>query len=205
MRVDEGIACAKMPCADVEHRGLAIPKVKIDPAKVSILLISESAAAKIEDNYYRGSDALFEQTTRQAFKDAGADVDSFTDILKLGVYLTPAVKCRKTGYVISNSTIDECSHLLEQEIALFPNWKVMLLMGDAAIRAINTIAKRNGEKRVIPAAATYKIRGEEFSFRGCRVLPSYLQAGPSFFIEKVKRKMIAEDIRTALELAGVSL
>jgi hypothetical protein len=34
------------------------------------------------------------------------------------------------------------------------------------------------------------------------VYPSYLQAGPSFFIEKSKRKMIAEDIRNALGLLG---
>jgi hypothetical protein len=32
------------------------------------------------------------------------------------------------------------------------------------------------------------------------VFPSYLQAGPSFFIEKSKRRMIAEDIANALRL-----
>ena len=37
---------------------------------------------------------------------------------------------------------------------------------------------------------------------GCKALPSYLQAGPSFFIEKSKRKMIAEDIAAALRLVG---
>jgi hypothetical protein len=33
-----------------------------------------------------------------------------------------------------------------------------------------------------------------------RAFPSYLQAGPSFFIERSKRKMIAEDLATALNL-----
>ncbi len=37
---------------------------------------------------------------------------------------------------------------------------------------------------------------------GGRVFPSYLQAGPSFFIEKSKRKMIAEDITAALAFVG---
>jgi hypothetical protein len=37
---------------------------------------------------------------------------------------------------------------------------------------------------------------------GCKNFPSYLQAGPSFFIEKSKRKMIAEDIHTALQLVN---
>jgi len=83
---------------------------------------------------------------------------------------------------------------------LFPNVKVLMLMGDVAIRAINYIARGAGEERVIPAGSTYKIRGQEYFFRGKRAFPSYLQAGPSFFIEKSKRRMIAEDISTALRL-----
>ena len=63
------------------------------------------------------------------------------------------------------------------------------------------IARRAGQKRVIPAGSTYKIRGGKFTFNGARVLPSYLQAGPSFFIEKSKRRMIAEDIATGMRLA----
>jgi uracil-DNA glycosylase len=90
--------------------------------------------------------------------------------------------------------------LLEKELALFPNVKVLMLMGDVAIRAINYIARGAGEGRVIPAGSTYKIRGQEYFFRGKRAFPSYLQAGPSFFIEKSKRRMIAEDISAALRL-----
>jgi uracil-DNA glycosylase len=91
---------------------------------------------------------------------------------------------------------------LEQELALFPNVEVFLLMGDVAIKALNYIAGRAGEGRVIPAGSTYKIRGGEFFFRGKAVFPSYLQAGPSFFVEKSKRRMIAEDIAAALRIAG---
>ena len=80
--------------------------------------------------------------------------------------------------------------------------KVFALMGDVAIRAVNDIARRAGGKRVIPAGATYKIRGQEYFFKGIRTFPSYLQAGPSFFIEKSKRRMIAEDIAAALSLVG---
>jgi uracil-DNA glycosylase len=78
--------------------------------------------------------------------------------------------------------------------------EVLLLMGDVAIRALNTVARRAGEARVIPAVPTYKLRGQKFEFQGKRVFPSYLQAGPSFFIEKSKRRMIAEDIAAALRL-----
>jgi uracil-DNA glycosylase len=136
----------------------------------------------------------------QAFNDAGAAVESVRDILDLGVYLTTAVKCGKTGYGIKAGTIEECSRILEAELALFPNVKVFMLMGDVAIKAINYIAKRSGEDRVIPAGSTYKIRGQKYSFKGKRAFPSYLQAGPSFFIEKSKRRMIAEDIAAALSL-----
>jgi uracil-DNA glycosylase len=118
----------------------------------------------------------------------------------LGVYLTTAVKCGKTGYGIKANTIKECSFILEREIALFPDVKVFMLMGDVAIKAINYIAKRAGEGRVIPAGSTYKIRAKEYFFHGSRVFPSYLQAGPSFFIEKSKRRMIAEDIAAAMRL-----
>jgi uracil-DNA glycosylase len=38
---------------------------------------------------------------------------------------------------------------LEKELALFPNLKVFVLMGDVAINALNNIAKRAGEERVI--------------------------------------------------------
>ena len=127
-------------------------------------------------------------------------VDSIDDLLKMGVYFTTAVKCGKTGYGIATPTIEHCSHLLEKELALFPNVKVYLLMGDVAVKSVNMIARRNHEPRVIPAGATYKIRGGEFTFRGARALPSYVQAGPVFFIEKVKRKVIAEDIRKAIEI-----
>jgi hypothetical protein len=73
-------------------------------------------------------------------------------------------------------------------------------MGDVAIKAINMIAKRNGDPRPIPAGSTCKIRAGEFTFHEARALPSYVQAGPAFLVEKSKRKMIAEDIKQALKL-----
>lgn len=74
-------------------------------------------------------------------------------------------------------------------------------MGDVAIKAVNYIAKRQGKPRVVPAGSTYKIRGQEYTYKGMRAFPSYLQAGPSFGIEKSKRRMIAEDIAAAMEVA----
>jgi uracil-DNA glycosylase len=205
MRPSDTIFCECFPCLDVNQKGYIIPTIKIDPSRVSLALISEAAPAEHKDYYYAGGDPLFLQTTLQAFRDAGLQVICVQDLLDLGVYLTTAVKCAKTGYAIQSYTIKECSRLLEAELNLFPDLKAYLLMGDVAIKAVNTIAQRAGEARVIPAGSTYKLRHREYFFRGKRAFPSYLQAGPSFYIEKSKRRMIAEDISCALAyINGIS-
>ena len=200
MKPDAMIHCPDFPCEDTRRASYLIPDIDLDASSIKIMLISEANPEKLVDHYYAGPNALFAQTTLLAFQDAGAAVRSMHEILDLGVYLTSAVKCGKTGYGITTATIEHCSHMLEKEIALFPNVRVFLLMGDVAIKAVNSIARRNKEARVIPAGATYKIRGGEYHFRGARALPSYVQAGQAFFVEKSKRRMIAEDIRKALEI-----
>lgn len=194
------IGCDQFSCPDINHQGYQVPDIELDPQTVRIMLISEAAPPDKDDYYYASGNPLFAQTTVQAFQDAGASVDSLEDLFKLGVYFTTAVKCSKTAYGIQTGTINTCSKILEAELALFPQVKAYLLMGDVAIKAVNAIAKRNGQPRVIPAGSTYKIRGGQFFFHGVPAFPSYLQAGPSFFIEKSKRKMIAEDLAAALTL-----
>jgi uracil-DNA glycosylase len=202
MRVSQCVGCRAFPCSDVKHDCYVVPGISLRPETISIVMVSEAAPENADDYYYAKGDSLFQQTTVQAFNDAGANVSSVKDIVNRGVYLTTAVKCGKTGYGIQADTIRECSLLLDQELLLFPGAKVLMLMGDVAIKALNYIAQRAGEKRVIPAGSTYRIRGQKYFFRGARVFPSYLQAGPSFFIEKSKRRMIAEDIAAALRLVA---
>lgn len=200
MRINDCVQCKTFPCADVRHECYRVPDIEIDPTAISVILISEAAPENPADYYYAEGDPFFQQTTVTAFNDAGIKVASVRDILDLGVYLTTAVKCGKTGYGIKTSTVNTCSALLEQELALFPNVKAFLFMGDVAIKAVNAIARRAGEGRVIPAGSTYKLRGPAYYFRGRRAFPSYLQAGPSFGIEKTKRAMIAEDIAAAIQI-----
>jgi uracil-DNA glycosylase len=200
MKLSQHIQCSDFPCARVQHEGCLIPNIDLDPQTIFLVMISEAAPPNPIDYFYAGAGALFAQTTVQAFNDADVPADSIKDLLQRGVYFTTAVKCPKVEYTIPLQTIDACSLLLEKELALFPNLKVVMLMGDAAIRAVNTIAKRLGQGRVIPAGSTYKLRGKEYFFQGKRAFPSYVQAGPSFFIEKVKRQMIAEDIAAAMAL-----
>ena len=205
MKTANVVQCKDFPCLDTRRAGYQLPAIEIDPAAVKILLISEAAPENPADYYYAGINALFARTTLLAFQEAGAKVASMQDILDLGVYLTTAVKCAKTGPGLASATIQHCSYLPEKELALFPNVKVYLLMGDVAIQTVNSIAKRNREPRVIPAGSTYKIRGGEFTFREARALPSYVQADPAFFVEKSNRRMIAEDIAVALTLAEIRI
>jgi len=200
MRTSSHVSCSSLPCAGVQHANLSIPDREIDPAFVRMILVSEAAPADPADGYYAAGDPLFLRTTLLAFRDAGCEVETLDDLLAQGVYLTTAIKCGKLGYAVPTTAVNECSRLLEQELAFFPNARILLLMGDVAIRAVNQIARRNREPRAVPAGSTYKIRGPEYTFRGMRVFPSYLQAGPAFFIEKSKRQMIAEDIRAALSV-----
>lgn len=202
MRVNECVQCTALSCADVDHDGYIVPAVALKPASISIVMVSEAAPADASEFFYAPGSPLFATTTVLAFQDAGAHVTSVRDIVNLGVYLTTAVKCSKTGCGIRAATIRECSLLLEKELQLFPNVRAVLLMGDVAIRAMNQIARRESGKAVIPAGSTYRIRHQPYFFHGVRVFPSYLQAGPSFFIEKSKRRMIAEDIAAALRLVA---
>lgn len=201
MLITDHVQCVDFPCVEARQESYCIPEVDLDPATVKLMLISETAPMDPQDYYYASCDALFARTTLQAFQEAGLKVTSINDLLRTGIYLTTAVKCGKNDYSVATSTIHHCSSLLERELSLFPNLKAFLLMGDVAIKAINIIARRLGEPRVIPAGSTYKIRGGTFTFQGRRAFPSYLQAGPSFGIEKTKERMIAEDIASALKVS----
>ena len=188
MNVADLIRCETLSCLDVAHDRHAVPTGPANPDSVSIVMVAEAVPPDPADWL----------TTVEAFRDAGADVATLGDVEALGVHLTTALKCGKTGYAVSRPTIEACSRLLEEELGLFPLAQVLLLMGDTAIKAVNAIAKRNHEPRPVPAGATYRIRGGDVRFRGMRVFPSYLHVGPAFYIEKSKRRMIAEDIAAAL-------
>ena len=198
MNVSDLVWCGSLACVDVDHDRYTVPPGLANPDDVTILMVAEAPPADPADWFYAGGEALYARTTVQAFRDAGEDVKTLDDVLALGVYLTTAVKCGKTAYGLSSATIRDCSRLLEEEIGLFPLARALMLMGDTAIKAVNAIARRNDEPRPVPAGATYRIRGGDYRFRGMRVFPSYVQAGPAFFIETSKRRMIAEDIAAAL-------
>lgn len=173
---------------------------KIDPQKISIIMICEALPENDADYFYAAGDSLYVTNTLAAFNLAGVEVKTMDDIIKRGIYLTVAVKAPRKGLTFPSEVIREHSYTLEEELNQFPNVQVILLMGDAAIKALNYISLRVTNVKTIPSGSTYKIRTGEFYFKTMRVFPSYLQTGKNFLIEKAKRMMVAEDIRNALKL-----
>jgi len=193
------ISCKDLPCQDINNEGHFVPNIEVDFDKIKIMMIAEVLPNDPSDYFYSKGKPVFMETTIQAFRDSGLNVNSIEEILEFGFYLTTAVKCAKIGYSVPTQAIKNCSFLLEKELDIFPNIKVIMLMGDVAIRALNYIVKRRKEERVIPAGSTYKIRESEFFWGNIRVFPSYLMTGKNYLIEKSKRRMIAEDINKAIK------
>lgn len=183
------------------HKMLQLPDVQIDSDKIECIMINEVPPINPDDGFYGNSaDPDYMRTTRELFQAAGIPVNSISEILDLGIYITTAVKIPKQQYTVPRELISQHLPLLEKEIELFPNIKVIMLMGDVAKTAFNEIAKRKTNKRVIPSGSTYKIRGLQYYYGQVRVFPSYIMTGGNILIEKSKRNMISEDIKEMMKI-----
>ncbi len=113
MKLSEKISCKTFPCKGIEKNSYQIPNLDIDPNKIKIVMISEVPPLDPKDYFYSLGNPFYMETTKQAFNDAGYPINSINDIINLGVYITTAVKCAKTGTSISIDTIKECSFIIE--------------------------------------------------------------------------------------------
>jgi uracil-DNA glycosylase len=192
------------PCTDTNH-DFIFPKFNGNADAVAIVMVSESPSAEHANYYYESNEGSFFLTTKTAFEDAGINIQSYNDVTEMGIYLTTAIKCSKIKYLVSSKTIKECAlKYLEKEIFSFNNLKVIMCMGDFAIKAVNYIFKNKYNIYPIQQGSTYKIRKERHIYNNIRFLPSYTQTGDSFNLEQSKRKMIAEDIKLAFDIVTMS-
>ena len=180
--------------------GIYLNNIDIDPLTIRAVMINEVVPSDPLQDFYGSSDADYLKTTIPLLQGAGAEVVSIQDILKKGIYITNAVKTPKTDYAIDKSSMENSLPYLEAELSLFPDIKVIMLMGDVAKKAFNMITKKSTKKNAIPAVSTYKLRNSEIYYKGIRVMPSYIMTGGNILIEKSKVTMATEDIAIMLEI-----
>lgn len=181
-----------------EH--IRLNDVDIDPADIRAILINEVVPEDPAQDFYGSSGQQYLSTTIPLFQKAGLPVQGIADILRMGVYITNAVKTPKTDYTIEKTSMEESLTYLEAELALFPEVRVILLMGDVAKKMFNRIGRKISGRNPIPSGATYKLRATSFFLGSVRVIPSYILTGGNILIEKSKFAMAAEDIATMAEL-----
>lgn len=174
--------------------------VAINSSLIKAMMINEVVPADPLQDFYGQPDADYLKTTIPLFQKAGFNVSSIQDILQMGIYVTNAVKTPKSEYTIEKSSIEKSLPYLENEIALFPNVKVIMLMGDVAKKAFNMITKKATKKNAVPAVSTYKLRNSPIYYGRIRVIPSYIMTGGNILIEKSKFEMAAEDIAVMISI-----
>ncbi|MDD6049674.1 MAG: uracil-DNA glycosylase [Clostridiales bacterium] len=179
---------------------LQISDIDVDPASVQAILINEVVPADPAQDFYAGEGSEYAESAIALFRRAGVQLDSMADILHMGIYLTNAAKTPKSAYAIDPARIEESLPWLSAERSLFPHVQVILLMGDVAKKMVNTLAKRQTGRNVIPSGATYKLRHTPYHWGEIRVMPSYVMTGGTLLIEKSKAAMITEDIAAMAEL-----
>lgn len=174
--------------------------VDLDPAAIRAVMISEVVPADPAQDFYGSPDSAYAATALALFRQAGVEAEGVADLLRMGVYITNAVKTPKTAYAVEKAAFDESLPFLEAELALFPHVQVVVLCGDVAKKMYNQIARKTTKKNVIPSGATYKIRAAEYYHGDVRVIPSYIITGGNLLIEKGKCTMIAQDIATVCDI-----
>lgn len=172
----------------------------LDPEKIKAIMINEVVPSDPSQDFYGSPDPDYLKTTIPLFQKAGLPAQNIQDILQTGIYITNAVKTPKSDYTIERSTIETSLPFLEKELSLFPNTKVIMLMGDVAKKAFNMLTKKATGKNAVPSTSTYKLRTTELYYETIRIIPSYIITGGNILIEKSKAQMASQDITTMLHL-----
>ncbi len=185
-------------CGDTQN--LRLNDVNIEPETIRAIMINEVVPSCPEEDFYGKQDSAYMSTTIPMFRKAGIEIGSVQDILNNGIYITNAVKTPKSEYAVSKESIEDSLPYLEKELALFPNVKVIMLMGDVAKKAFNMICKKATKKNAVPSISTYKLRNTEIFYNGIRIMSSYIMTGQNILIEKSKFEMASKDIETMYRL-----
>ena len=144
---------------DLTAESLQFPDCELDPESIKVIMISEVPPKNPEDGFYsKASEPDYMKSTLGLFNAADVQVNNMQDILSMGIYITTAVKSPKTEYTVDPGVIKAHLPILKAELSLFPNLRVIMLMGDVAKKAFNMIAKTGTKRNVIPSDATCIVR-----------------------------------------------
>lgn len=72
--------------------------------------------------------------------------------------------------------------------------------GDIAKKMFSRIAKSETGRNLIPSIAADKLRNNVYMYHGIQVLPSLYRDCKNIQIEKMKRAMVIEDLKTMMHL-----
>jgi uracil-DNA glycosylase len=188
---------------------MQFPDCDVEPGGIKVVMINEVVPRNPDNWFYsEAPDPENRRTALGLFEGAGIRVKNMRDILDLGIYVTAALKTPKDGYTADPAALNAQLPLLEAELALFPNLKLVMLMGDVAAKAVNALAKgkTNTRKNVCPMGSAGRRRhwsNEEFYWDGLRLFPSYIMTGKNLLIEPFKRDTIIADIRRMAEFVNI--
>ena len=177
-----------------------LPRFPLNLGIIKMVMINEVAAEDPGDDFYGTDNSEYLASTRYLFEKAGLKLADGRAFAELGIYLTNALKTPKIGTVVDPAALRQQAPLLGAELKLFPDLKVIMLMGDVAKKAMNLIAKSETGKPALPSGSTYKLRHESFFYKGLRLMPAYIMTGPNLRIEKSKTEMNAEEIAKMLAI-----
>ena len=174
------------------HTSLYMDTIEVNPDSIQVVMINECAPHGVTDNYYGDMDGEYAVALSLLFPGTTP-----VQLLEQGIYITNACKLPKPDTGFTSLQLQDSSVVLEEELKLFKKLRVIMLMGDVAIRLHTMIAKRNHTAR-IPDGSTYKLRKSIWMDGEIRLFPSYIMTGRNLQIERSKRTMIEEDISQML-------
>ncbi|EEW7306234.1 hypothetical protein HFM57_002834 [Escherichia coli] len=178
---------------------LYFPTYEIMPSTIKMVMINEVVAITPQEDFYTPESGYFTTVARQLAL-AGLSASSGEVLLNHGIYLTSALKLPKTQITATPAEIILWSPIVEWELELFANIKVIFVGGDIARKCLNIIAKKQTRKHAIPSTPTYKLMNSALVWKGISILPGYILTGKNLLIEKSKIEMNVEQLRKGIAI-----
>ena len=171
-----------------------------DVKAIRALLINEVVPDDPRQVFHGSDTGAYAGSLISLFQKAGIGFRSMKDIDESGITVINAVNTPKQGRKITSLQMEESMPAFRKTLSERKDLEVIVLNGVVAKKMFNRIAKSETGRNLIPSIATYKLRNNVYMYRGIRVLPSYIVTGENIQIEKKKRAMVIEDLKTMIHL-----